>query len=140
MFFWPSPLAGIQKHDKFGRLLSQLRTFIMKSLLAFLAVSSLLVACSKKPQPMNAGDTTLAAAYQSIAETQAQVDKALIEHEKHLNKVDHDHSQCSQLFVAQTRLEQQMQKVRAKQENKGCLLYTSPSPRDGLLSRMPSSA
>ena len=25
-------------------------------------------------------------------------------------------------------------------DNKGCLLYTSPSPRDGLLSRMPSSA
>ena len=24
--------------------------------------------------------------------------------------------------------------------NGGCLLYTSPSPRDGLLSRMPSSA
>ena len=24
--------------------------------------------------------------------------------------------------------------------NTGCLLYTSPSPRDGLLSRMPSSA
>ena len=23
---------------------------------------------------------------------------------------------------------------------RGCLLYTSPSPRDGLLSRMPSSA
>ena len=23
---------------------------------------------------------------------------------------------------------------------KGCLLYTSPSPRDGLLARMPSSA
>ena len=27
-----------------------------------------------------------------------------------------------------------------KQTFKGCLLYTSPSPRDGLLSRMPSSA
>jgi len=91
----------------------------MKSLLAFLAISSLLVACSKKPQSMNSGDTTLAAAYQSIGATQAQVDKALVEYEKHLNKVDHDHSQCSQLFVAQTRLEQQMQKVRAKQENKG---------------------
>ena len=26
------------------------------------------------------------------------------------------------------------------QLNAGCLLYTSPSPRDGLLSRMPSSA
>ena len=25
-------------------------------------------------------------------------------------------------------------------ESMGCLLYTSPSPRDGLLSRMPSSA
>ena len=25
-------------------------------------------------------------------------------------------------------------------EEKNCLLYTSPSPRDGLLSRMPSSA
>ena len=25
-------------------------------------------------------------------------------------------------------------------QNKACLLYTSPSPRDGLLSRMPSSA
>ena len=25
-------------------------------------------------------------------------------------------------------------------DNKVCLLYTSPSPRDGLLSRMPSSA
>ena len=25
-------------------------------------------------------------------------------------------------------------------EGEGCLLYTSPSPRDGLLSRMPSSA
>ena len=26
------------------------------------------------------------------------------------------------------------------QKAQGCLLYTSPSPRDGLLSRMPSSA
>ena len=35
--------------------------------------------------------------------------------------------------------------LRDKQKNvhafvRGCLLYTSPSPRDGLLSRMPSSA
>ena len=29
---------------------------------------------------------------------------------------------------------------KAKQKDKTCLLYTSPSPRDGLLSRMPSSA
>ena len=29
---------------------------------------------------------------------------------------------------------------QVKDENPTCLLYTSPSPRDGLLSRMPSSA
>ena len=28
----------------------------------------------------------------------------------------------------------------AEKKYKSCLLYTSPSPRDGLLSRMPSSA
>ena len=33
------------------------------------------------------------------------------------------------------------EKIQFKGElNIGCLLYTSPSPRDGLLSRMPSSA
>ena len=30
--------------------------------------------------------------------------------------------------------------TRPISKNKSCLLYTSPSPRDGLLSRMPSSA
>ena len=29
---------------------------------------------------------------------------------------------------------------QADKDVSGCLLYTSPSPRDGLLSRMPSSA
>ena len=31
-------------------------------------------------------------------------------------------------------------KKKRKSYIEGCLLYTSPSPRDGLLSRMPSSA
>ena len=34
-------------------------------------------------------------------------------------------------------------RLRDREDNKrfgSCLLYTSPSPRDGLLSRMPSSA
>ena len=30
--------------------------------------------------------------------------------------------------------------IEGKNYLDGCLLYTSPSPRDGLLSRMPSSA
>ena len=33
-----------------------------------------------------------------------------------------------------------MKDERVKKVAKACLLYTSPSPRDGLLSRMPSSA
>ena len=32
------------------------------------------------------------------------------------------------------------EKIKFKGELNICLLYTSPSPRDGLLSRMPSSA
>ena len=34
----------------------------------------------------------------------------------------------------------QWQPIDQKEEDMACLLYTSPSPRDGLLSRMPSSA
>ena len=30
--------------------------------------------------------------------------------------------------------------IKIENPAEGCLLYTSPSPRDGLLSRMPSSA
>ena len=30
--------------------------------------------------------------------------------------------------------------IYSKEDRYACLLYTSPSPRDGLLSRMPSSA
>ena len=33
-----------------------------------------------------------------------------------------------------------LSEIIGAQPIKGCLLYTSPSPRDGLLSRMPSSA
>ena len=33
-----------------------------------------------------------------------------------------------------------LDKVLKETSTKACLLYTSPSPRDGLLSRMPSSA
>ena len=39
-----------------------------------------------------------------------------------------------------TPLAEQADKYRTQIEEVRCLLYTSPSPRDGLLSRMPSSA
>ena len=55
------------------------------------------------------------------------------------------------VLVAVKRVVDYNVKVRVKSDNTGvdianvkmsmnCLLYTSPSPRDGLLSRMPSSA
>ena len=39
-----------------------------------------------------------------------------------------------------TRLAKYSQELYGELEQETCLLYTSPSPRDGLLSRMPSSA
>ena len=52
------------------------------------------------------------------------------------------------LFVTQPAVSLQIQNLEKQLEvslfdrggRKACLLYTSPSPRDGLLSRMPSSA
>ena len=38
------------------------------------------------------------------------------------------------VFTAESSIEEQLQSIKA------CLLYTSPSPRDATLSRMPSSA
>ena len=48
------------------------------------------------------------------------------------------------LYDSKSIFEDQLEAVEATSQSKGydytCLLYTSPSPRDGLLSRMPSSA
>ena len=45
-------------------------------------------------------------------------------------------------FVVKELVERGYQVIAFARERSGvgCLLYTSPSPRDGLLSRMPSSA
>ena len=37
-------------------------------------------------------------------------------------------------------VEEQLRQLKDMYLSLSCLLYTSPSPRDGLLSRMPSSA
>ena len=44
------------------------------------------------------------------------------------------------LALRDLNLSLQSGELRAVIGPNGCLLYTSPSPRDGLLSRMPSSA
>ena len=38
------------------------------------------------------------------------------------------------------KLKQEQLTLKQEEKRNTCLLYTSPSPRDGLLSRMPSSA
>ena len=46
-----------------------------------------------------------------------------------------------QITSAQNNKIKNANKLKKKRDrDKTCLLYTSPSPRDGLLSRMPSSA
>ena len=42
--------------------------------------------------------------------------------------------------IAEIETDKATMEVEAVDEGTICLLYTSPSPRDGLLSRMPSSA
>ena len=47
---------------------------------------------------------------------------------------------CDELALTQAKMADQRLAKGEKNPLLGCLLYTSPSPRDGLLSRMPSSA
>ena len=49
------------------------------------------------------------------------------------DQTTHDHLQRVRVYAVEVAKE-------LKVDREGCLLYTSPSPRDGLLSRMPSSA
>ena len=44
------------------------------------------------------------------------------------------------VYYRMNKLEEAEESLRRSLQQYGCLLYTSPSPRDGLLSRMPSSA
>ena len=46
----------------------------------------------------------------------------------------------SDLLVKHPKIDKKLSEEKVSKEYEPCLLYTSPSPRDGLLSRMPSSA
>ena len=43
-------------------------------------------------------------------------------------------------FLTPQKFAIEIEKIVSEEQLNYCLLYTSPSPRDGLLSRMPSSA
>ena len=60
----------------------------------------------------------------------------------HISAREDSEDMYSTVDMVWDKLEAQMRKVRDKDKSrrKGCLLYTSPSPRDRTRSRMPSSA
>ena len=54
--------------------------------------------------------------------------------------VNIDIEESKEEAVVETEAPKQETESTEQEIDKTCLLYTSPSPRDGLLSRMPSSA
>ena len=74
-------------------------------------------------------------------ETASMVSKLSDEDIWRLNRGGHDPHKIYAAYHAATNHAGQPTVILAKTvKGYGCLLYTSPSPRDGLLSRMPSSA
>ena len=69
-----------------------------------------------------------------IKELQRKIDNAISQKKRMMSL-----SLLEELRVEQDK-EEKLILQKIKQEKKICLLYTSPSPRDATLSRMPSSA
>ena len=74
--------------------------------------------------------------------------KEHLENPLHYQKLEHDPSadfvevikQWSKKWLEKGQINEEIASWVINGNAKPCLLYTSPSPRDGLLSRMPSSA
>ena len=75
--------------------------------------------------------------FQSVAESIEKLEKIIEDGKELANK---DESYAKFLNDVETNLEEQKAQLFKLKLTNACLLYTSPSPRDGLLSRMPSSA
>ena len=61
-------------------------------------------------------------------------------HENLFNKVLHNPDHVLHRLLSPVAHTSHNYNLRPRAHDRSCLLYTSPSPRDGLLSRMPSSA
>ena len=79
--------------------------------------------------------TNLYIDYHQTYETNAKVERLTVAddniHERYITLSDHGNDATYRVSE---------DKVKGIHQHDTCLLYTSPSPRDGLLSRMPSSA
>ena len=60
--------------------------------------------------------------------------------ESEVTTIKEDLNKSAEKIESDTKTLEDLETSLPKEEEKLCLLYTSPSPRDGLLSRMPSSA
>ena len=75
-----------------------------------------------------------------IEEYEKQIEK--IKEDKNKAVKDQKYEKAADLRDDESKLIRQLEiaKMDWEEESKACLLYTSPSPRDATLSRMPSSA
>ena len=84
------------------------------------------------------------AAVKAIASVDVKQDEPAVLDLKQLFDGECLHQPCEQRFYTPEQLNQVpgdfKESAFVKKQIGVCLLYTSPSPRDGLLSRMPSSA
>ena len=80
--------------------------------------------------------------HRSLLQCQRALRHIILTHERHQNDFEHHASQITKYIAhAETQQEQGLDThPHPPTHTHTCLLYTSPSPRDGLLSRMPSSA
>ena len=86
--------------------------------------------------------TGLAAAKLALKNAiESQDVEAQIAAQQQLAALTMDEARVNSLKVAnENKPQPQQREVNINPQQQSCLLYTSPSPRDGLLSRMPSSA
>ena len=89
------------------------------------SLNKLLLQRKKKVQSSSISVTSI------VRDVKKNGDKALLKYEKRFN-------QNRTIVPKSNQINNSIKSLNQKVKN--CLLYTSPSPRDGLLSRMPSSA
>ena len=70
----------------------------------------------------------------------SDIEKIINEAWENRDNVNQDSEQSLKDTINQMIADLDSGKVRVAEKINGCLLYTSPSPRDATLSRMPSSA
>ena len=83
---------------------------------------------------------SIEAVRKDLEDKQAHLDELTAENTETLEALVARAAELDQQLAELTTLRDRLKDEEVKRAYEACLLYTSPSPRDGLLSRMPSSA